>query len=290
MPKVGCYYCFDCDIEKSDENHYNNLGDGSSTGVRLVFDPMEKNSSEFLSVTHVACCFSFSVCVVNNRQVRLSGQDWIDAQTDLNWSHVAHTSKLDIKQISGGNFHFVCLLEDFTFLVAGSHSQNQTIGQVTTNGFQYVSLNDSIPKYVSCSSNRTLVETVDGYFKLFGSNSISSQTQNGSCLTIPEYCNFKKDFDMFPTSVLMFRESFVFRLKSNPFKLMVLTDKNSHSVCDLTEYFSVTDILNDRVGIGSNTTSLVLYLSNNERMSILGIKAFSLLSRPGVPLSDITIM
>ena len=82
----------------------------------------------------MAGCFSYSILVINDRDVRLLGQNWVYDHTEatirgLEGRHsplvTFHKFDCNIKRVSAGGFHFVVLLEDGRVFGAGDHSSNQ---------------------------------------------------------------------------------------------------------------------------------------------------------------------
>nr|CAG4718182.1 unnamed protein product [Naegleria fowleri] len=275
-----------------ESNYYDNLGNSDSDQVRLIFDPhmMMNNdhyhSSTSLSVTHVACCFSFSVCVVNRRDIRVSGQDWIDAKYPTIWKNSQFTTPCDVKDIRGGNFHFICLLVDGSIVAGGSFSREHSLCGTTQGSIHHFTIPFRIESF-SCSSSRTLIELENDQsshndFLLYGSNTFAQTQTKAHCLTIPNRPDLK------PKSVLMFRETFVFKLSSDPTRLIVATDSSNMGLVKLSDYFSIRDIYRDGIGISSYTNALVLFC-NPEHASLMQRRLEDLISKRGEALSDISI-
>ncbi|KAG2378589.1 hypothetical protein C9374_008228 [Naegleria lovaniensis] len=265
-----------------ESNYYDNLGNSDSNDVRLIFDPqLYDHQHSNASVTHIACCFSFSVCVVNHREIRVSGQDWIDAKYATIWRNTQFITPCDVKDIRGGNFHFICLLMDGSIVAGGSFTKEHSLcatGQ--TGSICHFTIPFRIESF-SCASSRTLIETEKDYL-LYGANPFAQTQTKAYHLTIPNHLDLKLK------SVLMFRETFVFKSVSNPSQLIVATDSHTMGVVNLSEYFSAKDIYRDGIGISSYSNALVLYC-NPERATFMQRRLGDFISKRGGALSDISI-
>ncbi|KAL9647678.1 hypothetical protein ABK040_015167 [Willaertia magna] len=87
-------------------------------------------------ISHLACCFSYSIMITNNSEVRLSGQNWVYSSTYSRsdvlvdsrhvFKRVFHTfTQSKVKKICSGGFHFVILLENGQCYGAGDSSSCQ---------------------------------------------------------------------------------------------------------------------------------------------------------------------
>ncbi|EFC39263.1 predicted protein [Naegleria gruberi] len=83
-------------------NDYDCLGNSNGVDVRMIFEPKDEEK-----ITHIACCFSFSCCVINRRNIRISGQNWLSSNatiTRLDWNTSQFISDEDIVDIKGEIF------------------------------------------------------------------------------------------------------------------------------------------------------------------------------------------
>lgn len=101
----------------------------------IMFDPLHNLSERLLSkedgeITHVGCCYSFSVCVLNGHDVHFTGQNWLSSSKNLVsgyhcWSHRSQTMKTRVVKLECGDFHVVLLHEDHSISVAGNNNNHQ---------------------------------------------------------------------------------------------------------------------------------------------------------------------
>jgi len=81
-------------------------------------------------ITHIGCCYSFSVCVIDGTDVHVTGQNWMSNATNLDsgyhcWSNLLQRLKTKVVKMDCGDFHVVFLHEDGSVSVGGSNSSNQ---------------------------------------------------------------------------------------------------------------------------------------------------------------------
>ncbi|KAL9651544.1 hypothetical protein ABK040_001490 [Willaertia magna] len=80
------------------------------------------------NVTHVGCAYSFAVCIVNNVDIHLSGQNWLKETFSTHvWKNKVASvpTGRTVRSLKCGNFHIVIILDDFTLFVGGSNGNGQ---------------------------------------------------------------------------------------------------------------------------------------------------------------------
>ncbi|KAG2394150.1 hypothetical protein C9374_003914 [Naegleria lovaniensis] len=102
----------------------------------LMFSPKSEvvgaNNNDTLEISHCGCCYSFSLCIINDRDVHFTGQNWVRCSDEYLSSNSYHAWKFRVQQFKQrvlkmecGDFHSVVLHDDHTVSVAGSNSSNQ---------------------------------------------------------------------------------------------------------------------------------------------------------------------
>ncbi|KAG2393774.1 hypothetical protein C9374_007305 [Naegleria lovaniensis] len=163
-------------------NDYNqiSLGETFSRYPQLVDYGREVGDE----ITHVACCFSFSLFVLNSRKLRLMGQNWVyeqDIHQKLSNGRLSpkqdfHVFDCNVKKIVTGGFHFVVLLQNGTVYGGGDNASNQygnfdhenqntIFYNITEKNFENQQIID-----VSCGGDNTAFLTADGELYVCGIN------------------------------------------------------------------------------------------------------------------------
>ncbi|KAF0978834.1 hypothetical protein FDP41_001904 [Naegleria fowleri] len=151
-------------------NAYSRLSSKENVDLsKPVFSPHIQLQNKRSRITHVGCCFSFSVCIVNNTDVHLSGQDWINNSNTgyHDWLNRAHVCTKPVKSLHCGNFHFIILLVDGSICVAGSHSSKQLILRHVTP-FQEIPTSVQAGIYANLGTNCSLVTSPTNTYHFFG--------------------------------------------------------------------------------------------------------------------------
>ena len=63
-------------------------------------------------ITHIACSFSFSTCVVNNTDIHMTGQNWLQGGNEHNWPDFIVRTHAPIMKMCAGNFHVCAITQD----------------------------------------------------------------------------------------------------------------------------------------------------------------------------------
>ncbi|KAG2381900.1 hypothetical protein C9374_005692 [Naegleria lovaniensis] len=128
-------------------------------------------------ITHIACCFSFSIIVTNGTELRLAGQDWVtDGGSHNSYlvhsrhvaSNIFHTFKSPVQEVRAGAFHFVAVLKDGTVYGSGSNSREQLGQSFTRNGIQQIALNHPLMTSACCGSDCCLLISNNGEIQKLG--------------------------------------------------------------------------------------------------------------------------
>ncbi|KAG2377417.1 hypothetical protein C9374_009328 [Naegleria lovaniensis] len=152
-------------------NAYSRLSNDENIDLdQPVFSPHLQLHNNQSRVTHVGCCFSFSVCIVNDTDVHMTGQNWIDNSTGYhNWVNRAHVCPKPVKSLHCGNFHFIILLVDGSMCVAGSYSSGQLI-MTNITPFQQIPTSWSFHAgvYAKLGTNCSLLTSMSNTYHFFG--------------------------------------------------------------------------------------------------------------------------
>ncbi|KAL9645786.1 hypothetical protein ABK040_003518 [Willaertia magna] len=136
---------------------------------RLVYDPIEYRNNDKDQVTHIGCCFSFSVCIINDIEIHLSGQNWLSGTSVgyHDWNSLLFKTKEKVRAVVCGNFHVCILLMNGNVLTGGSSYSGQTIIPNNVVLFEYVpTIFNSILGFAGSESLLLLHE--EGFYHCYG--------------------------------------------------------------------------------------------------------------------------
>ncbi|KAL9643565.1 hypothetical protein ABK040_016847 [Willaertia magna] len=135
----------------------------------LVYDPIEYRNNDKDQVTHIGCCYSFSVCVVNDNEIHLSGQNWLSGTSvvEHDWNSLLVKTKEKVRAVVCGNFHVCILLMNGNVLTGGSSNSGQTIIPNSVELFEYVpTIFNSISGFAG--SEFLLLLHEEGFYHCYG--------------------------------------------------------------------------------------------------------------------------
>ncbi|KAG2374459.1 hypothetical protein C9374_010743 [Naegleria lovaniensis] len=157
------------------------------TNFELMLDPFTQLNVKPEcppKINHVACCYSFSLCVINGHDVHITGQNWMNYPTDKLvagyhcWQYLAQSFEKKVVKMEYGDFHVVLLHEDCSISVGGSNSSSQlTNPSFSDLPFVTLNLNDYAFNNIFSGSNSVLwVKNVtDGKQELYFTGSCNVQ-------------------------------------------------------------------------------------------------------------------
>jgi len=159
-------------------NTYYQLGLTEPTDYRDVqlLPPFRLSDSvdDDLSVTHIACSYSFTTFVCNNKYVFVSGQNWLNSnrlsasRVLLPFNDLMHGEY--IVRLSAGSFHCMLLTNMGRVFSGGENSSKlaQPSNCGTFDGFRLVTaLGEKRAKLVRCKCDASVIVTCDNEVYLF---------------------------------------------------------------------------------------------------------------------------
>ncbi|KAF0983643.1 hypothetical protein FDP41_007558 [Naegleria fowleri] len=183
MMECGSHYALmvseNNDLYGMGVNDYNQicLGETYARYPSLI----DYNRSVDDEITHVGCCFSYSLFVLNSRTLRLIGQNWVyhhDIDHKLSSGRLSpkqnfHVFDCNVKKLCTGGFHFVILLQDGTVYGGdcGSNqygnfeqeNQNTIFYEITQKYFKNVKIVD-----ICCGGDNSAFLTTNGELYVCG--------------------------------------------------------------------------------------------------------------------------
>ncbi|EFC39779.1 predicted protein [Naegleria gruberi] len=122
-------------------------------------------------ITHISCCFSYSVCVIDNRDIHICGQNWNSSSSNAtphNWSNLVYRCPEDVISLKSGNFFFIAVLKDGRIVSGGSNGYNETTQPRTVKD---VCVNDNLGfpvVSVGLGSCLSVLKSKSGNYHIFG--------------------------------------------------------------------------------------------------------------------------
>ncbi|KAF0980413.1 hypothetical protein FDP41_013627 [Naegleria fowleri] len=173
-----------------DKHELSKLGGQEGKHVKfpvMIFDPSKEikdstygSTDSRYTITHVGCAFSFSVCVINNIHVHMSGQNWLKEGSEHNWSDHLITTDCPVKQVACGNFHVCILTQDNRVWTGGSCYDGQCIKEHALIGCNPLAFCST---HAYAGSDNLLLKSAFGFYHIYGSNDFFPRTHH---LTVNE--------------------------------------------------------------------------------------------------------
>ncbi|EFC45117.1 predicted protein [Naegleria gruberi] len=103
-----------------------NLQDRNGTEkFTLLYTPQVDENGHRPQITHIASCHSFKIMVLDHREIRISGQNWVNSSKEMNWNESQFVCEKKIKNITCGSFQFMVIFEDDSVMFCGDNQTNQ---------------------------------------------------------------------------------------------------------------------------------------------------------------------